>query len=71
MSMIPTHANVRNLAESLGRSDDAIYTIFELAYSGNWLKNTLRGMKENQDNVATKIARTKKKLGIFIGYNPK
>lgn len=68
LSMVPTHNNVRNLAESLGRSEDAIYTVFELAYSGNWLKNELGRMKEHQDNVVTKTARTKKKSGIFIGH---
>jgi len=68
LSMVPTHSNVRNLAESLGRSEDAIYTVFYLGYSGNWLKNTLQGMKANQDNVATKIANAKKRIGIFIGH---
>jgi hypothetical protein len=68
LSLVPTHTNVNNLAESLGRSPEAIYTIYNMAYSGRWLKDTLKGMEESQDNVVTKIARAKKKYGIFIGH---
>ena len=68
LTLSPTHANVKNLAKSLRRSTDAIYTVYHLAYSGRWLKDTLNGMGDSQDNVATKIARAKKKLGIFIGH---
>lgn len=71
LSMVPTHANVKNLAESLGRTKDAIYTVYNLAYSGKWLKDFLGGMEKHQDNVVTKIARTKKKSGIFIGHKPR
>lgn len=71
LTLAPTHGNVKNLAKSLGRSTDAIYTVYHLAYSGKWLKDTLNGMGNSQDNVATKIARTKKKLGIFIGHEVK
>jgi hypothetical protein len=39
-----------------------------MAYSGRWLKDTLKGMEESQDNVVTKIARAKKQYGIFIGH---
>lgn len=68
LTLAPTHANVKNLAKSLGRSIDAIYTVYHLAYSSRWLKDTLSGMGDTQDNVATKIARAKKKHGIFIGH---
>jgi len=68
LSLAPTHANVKNLAKSLGRTPDAIYTIYNLAYSGRWLKDTLNDMEDSQDNVATKIARAKKRQGIFIGH---
>ena len=71
LTLAPTHANVKNLAKSLGRSTDAIYTVYHLAYSGRWLKDTLNGMGDAQDNVATKIARAKKKHGIFIGREVK
>ena len=68
LTLAPTHANVKNLAKSLGRTTDAIYTVYRLAYSGRWLKNILTGMEDSQDNVATKIVRAKKKLGIFVGH---
>ena len=71
LTLPPTHGNVKNLAKSLGRSIDAIYTVFHLAYSGRWLKDTLSGMGDDQNNVATKIARAKKKHGIFIGHEVK
>ena len=68
LTLAPTHVNVKNLAKSLGRTTDAIYTVYHLAYSGRWLKDTLNGMRDSQDNVATKVARAKKNLGIFIGH---
>jgi hypothetical protein len=68
LGLPPTHANVKNLAKSLGRTTDAIYTVYRLAYSPRWLKELLNDMKDSQDNVVTKIARAKKKLGIFIGH---
>jgi len=71
LTLAPTHANVKNLAKSLGRSTDAIYTVYHLAYSGRWLKDTLSGMGDAQNNVATKIARAKKRHGIFIGHEIK
>jgi hypothetical protein len=71
LTLIPTHGNVKNLAKSLERSTDAIYTIYHLAYSGRWLKDTLNATANSQDNVATKIARAKKKLGIFVGHETK
>jgi hypothetical protein len=70
LTLAPTHANVKNLAKSLGRTTDAIYTVYHLAYSGRWLKDTLSGMGDAQNNVVTKIARAKKKHGIFIGHAP-
>lgn len=71
LTLVPTHDNVKNLAKSLGRSTDAIYTVYHLAYSGKWLKDTLSGMGASQNNVVTKIARAKKKLGIFVGHEVK
>jgi len=71
LTLAPTHANVKNLAKSLGRTTDAIYTVYRLAYSRRWLKDTLSGMGDAQDNIATKIARAKKKLGIFAGHEAK
>ena len=68
LTLVPTHGNVRNLAKSLGRSTDAIYTLYHLAYSGRWLKDILNRTEDTQDNVAAKIARAKKKLGIFVGH---
>ncbi len=68
LSLPPTHTNVKNLAKSLGRSDEAIYTIYHLTYSGNFLKKMLQGMTDSQNNVVTKIANAKKKYGIFIGH---
>lgn len=71
LSLVPTRANVRNLAKSLGRSDDAIYTLYQLAYSGKWLKSQLARFGTHQDNVMTKIAAAKKKLGMFVGHIPR
>jgi len=70
LSLTPTHLNVRNLSVSLGRSEEAIGTVFSLAYSGKWLKGMLGQMGESQNNVVTKIARAKKRLGIFVGHEP-
>jgi len=68
LTLAPTHGNVKNLAKSLGRTTDAIYTVYRLAYSPRWLKDLLNNMKDSQDNVVTKIARAKKRLGIFVGH---
>lgn len=68
LSLIPTYQNVRSLAKSLGRSDEAIQFIYKLAYSGRWLKKWLEALGPHQDDVATKIALAKKKFGIFVGY---
>lgn len=70
LSMIPTHNNVRNLAKSLGRTKDAIYVVYNYAYSGKWLKRDLAMMDEHQNNVLTKIAKAKNKYGLFIGHEP-
>jgi hypothetical protein len=70
LSITPTHTNVRRLATALGRSEDAIMTIYSIAYSGKWLKGMLSGMDTTQNNVVTKVASAKKKLGIFIGHEP-
>jgi len=68
LSVVPTHNNVKNLAKSLGRSKEAVYTVFYLAYSGKWLKNSLSEMGDSADNIVTKIAKSKKKSGLFIGH---
>ncbi len=70
LSMIPTHNNVRNLAKSLGRTKDAIYVVYNYAYSGKWLKRDLAMMDEHQNNVLTKIAKATNKYGLFIGHEP-
>jgi len=70
LSLIPNKTNTKNLAKSLGRTFDAIGMIYEYAYGGNLLKNALAGMKDTQDNVVTKVASAKRRLGIYIGYEP-
>jgi len=70
LSLVPTYNNVKNLAKSLGRSEDAIYVVYHYAYSGKWLKRDLAELDENQNNVLIKIANAKKRMGIFIGYEP-
>lgn len=70
LSLIPNKTNTTNLAKSLGRTFDAIGMIYEIAYSGNLLKTTLADMKDTQENVYTKVANAKKRLGIYIGYEP-
>ncbi|MBN1190791.1 MAG: hypothetical protein JXA46_13635 [Dehalococcoidales bacterium] len=67
LSLTPTYINVKNLAKSLGRTTNAIYVIYQMAYSGKWLKNMLNDMDDSQDNVVTKIAKAKKRQGIFVG----
>ena len=71
LSLTPTYGNVKNLAKSLGRSTGAIYVIYNHAYSGKWLKKSLKALGPHQNNVDTKIAAAKKKLGIFIGHEPR
>lgn len=68
LTLPPTNTNVRNLAKALGRTEDAIFTIYFMAYSGKWLKSMSKDMKPHQDNVVTKVTAAKKKLGIFIGH---
>jgi hypothetical protein len=70
LSIVPTHRNVKNLAKSLGRTENAIYVIYNLAYSGKWLKEWLSDLGPHQDNVGSKVAASKKKLGIFVGHQP-
>jgi len=70
LSMLPTHTNVKNLAISLGRSNEAIYTVFRRAYSGKWLRDSLK-YNGSGDNIITKISEAKKNLGIFIGHEVK
>ncbi len=71
LSLVPTHANVKNLARPLGRTAEAVYVVYNYAYSGRWLKRDLADMDEHQNNVLTKIAKAKKKYGIFIGHEPR
>ena len=71
LSLTPTYGNVKNLAKSLGRTEDAIETIYHFAYSGKWLKQSLKALEPQQSNVVTKVAAAKKKLGIFIGHEPR
>jgi hypothetical protein len=71
LSLPPTQRNLLNLAVSLERSKNAIAVVYQLAYSGNWLKKTLKGTTDRNDNVHTKIANAKRRLGIFIGHRPK
>ena len=70
LSLVPNYTNTNNLAKSLRRSFDAIEMIYAWAYSGRMLKNALANMKDTQDNVVTKVAKAKKKLGIYIGHEP-
>ena len=39
--------------------------------NGRWLKDVLNRTEDTQDNVVTKVARAKKKLGIFVGHEIK
>jgi hypothetical protein len=71
LTMLPTHGNVRNLSAALGRSNEAIYMVFHIAYGGKLLKDPLKNMEDHRDNVFTKIAKAKKNLGIFIGHEIK
>jgi len=70
LSLVPNKRNTQNLAKSLGRSFDAIAMVYIWAYSGRMLKNALANMKDTQDNVVTKVASAKKRLGIYIGHEP-
>lgn len=70
LSLAPTHSNVKNLAKSPGRTENAIYLIYYLAYSGKWLKGSLKSLGPDQNNIATKVAAAKRKFGIFIGHEP-
>ncbi|MSQ26107.1 MAG: hypothetical protein EXR49_07575 [Dehalococcoidia bacterium] len=71
LSLVPTSENVKILAGSLGRTEGAIQVLYEYAYSGTWLKKDFERMEAHQDNVLTKIANTKRKRGITIGYRPR
>lgn len=73
LSMVPTHQTASILAQTLQRSRGAIMMIYQLAYSGSWLKQNIEGNVgcPDRDNVHMKIGRAKKKLGIFVGHRPK
>ena len=70
LSLVPTYENVKNLANSLGRSEEAISFIYQYAYSGKWMKEGVADQEVNRNNVFTKIAKAKQKAGIFIGFEP-
>lgn len=69
LSLVPNKTNLSNLAAALGRGTGAIGMIYEIAYSGKLLKQNLDD-NDPGDDVFDKIARAKKKLGIFIGFEP-
>lgn len=71
LSQLPTHANAVKLAVVLKRSVKAIMLIYSIAYSGKMLKQSLVGNGPDNNNVIVRIARVKRKLGIFIGHKPK
>jgi hypothetical protein len=71
LSLVPTHTNVKNLAESLGRTPEAIEMVYRYAYSGKWLKRDLAiANEEGRNNILTKTGNAKKMLGILIGHEP-
>lgn len=70
LSLVPTHDNVRRLAKSLGRTNDAIYLIYKYAYSGKWLKRDVAAMGAHQNNLLTKLVEAKRDSGMFIGHVP-
>jgi hypothetical protein len=67
LSLVPTDTNAERLAAALGRNVDAVRFIYIIAYDEKLLRD---GLTPNGNNVYHKIARAKKKLGIFIGYRP-
>ncbi len=73
LSKVPTAQNVALLARVLKRTRAAISTIYALAYSGNWLKQTLEANNGTvgRSNVHMRIASVKNRLGIIIGHQPK
>ena len=46
-SLVPTYTNVKNLTKSLGRTQDAIYVVYNYTYSGRWLKRDLAELDEH------------------------
>ena len=70
LSLVPTTINVKRLAKTMGRSEEAIQMLYNHAYSGQWLKRQLGEMADHQSNVLTKIAKSKKRFGITIGFQP-
>jgi len=69
LSVIPSKTNITNLASALRRGIDAIGMIYEIAYNVKLLRENLDDDKPKND-VFQKIANSKTKLGIFIGYDP-
>ena len=64
----PNWANAKRFAKVLGRSTAAIVTIYEMAYSGKWLKEMMA--RSTKNSLPHKIARAKIKFGIFVGHRP-
>lgn len=76
LTQVPTWENITRLARVLGRTKAAVAVIYELAYSGKWLKDQIRVHGDvitypDRSNVFMKIATAKKKLGIIVGHRPR
>lgn len=69
LSLVPNKTNLVNLAAALGRGIGAIGMIYQIAYSGKLLKQNIQDDDPGND-VFDKIAKAKKRLGIFIGHEP-
>jgi len=67
LSLAPNSKNTATLAKALGRSGNAIGMIYQIAYSTKLLRQNIDGIG---NDVFDKIAQSKKKAGIFIGYEP-
>ena len=70
LSLIPTHTNIKYLAKSLGRSEEAIETIYLKAYRDIWLRESILDARSMEAAVIL-IANAKKELGLVVGYNVK
>jgi hypothetical protein len=73
LSKVPTRRNVVLLARSLERTRAAITTIFQMAYSGKWLKQTIEDNAgcPGRNNVHLRIAEAKARMEIVVGHQPK
>jgi len=68
LSLVPNNKNTTTLAKALGRGSNAIGMIYQIAYGGKLLKKNIKGVG---NDVFDKIADSKKRSKIFIGYEPK